>query len=138
MELRAYVIEDNQIIREMLVGALEELTCLKVAGASATEEEGCAWLADPANQWDVVIIDLFLNQGSGIRVAEGLVRDRSRQKIILFSNYVNATVRKRCAQLGIDAVFDKSTEMDALVDYCARQCFQQSEEFVASGAAPLS
>ena len=30
------------------------------------------------------------------------------------------------AQLGVDAVFDKSTEIDALVDYCARQCFLQS------------
>jgi hypothetical protein len=24
----------------------------------------------------------------------------------------------RCAQLGVDAVFDKSNEIDALVDYC--------------------
>jgi hypothetical protein len=31
-------------------------------------------------------------------------------------------VRKRCAQIGVDAVFDKSTEIDALVDYCAHQC----------------
>jgi len=27
-------------------------------------------------------------------------------------------VRMRCAQLGVDAVFDKSNEIDALVDYC--------------------
>jgi hypothetical protein len=42
----------------------------------------------------------------------------------VFSNYVNAGVRKRCAQVGVDAVFDKSTEIDALVDYCARRCAQ--------------
>jgi hypothetical protein len=24
----------------------------------------------------------------------------------------------RCAQLGVDAVFDKSNEIEALVDYC--------------------
>ena len=28
---------------------------------------------------------------------------------------------------GVDAVFDKSTEIDALMDYCARQCFRQAE-----------
>jgi len=49
-------------------------------------------------------------------------RARDEQKVIVFSNYVNAGVRKRCAQLGVDAVFDKSTEIDALVDYCAYQC----------------
>lgn len=42
----------------------------------------------------------------------------------MFSNYVNASVRKRCAQLGVDAVFDKSTEIDALVDYCSHLCNQ--------------
>jgi hypothetical protein len=30
-------------------------------------------------------------------------------------------VRWRCAQLGADAVFDKSTEIDALVDYCVKE-----------------
>jgi two-component system, OmpR family, response regulator len=30
-------------------------------------------------------------------------------------------VRWRCQQLGADAVFDKSTEIDALVDYCLKQ-----------------
>jgi hypothetical protein len=30
-------------------------------------------------------------------------------------------VRWRCAQLGADAVFDKSTEIEALVDYCVKE-----------------
>jgi hypothetical protein len=29
-------------------------------------------------------------------------------------------MRRRCAQLGADAVFDKSTEIDALLDYCVK------------------
>ncbi len=45
---------------------------------------------------------------------------------MIFSNYVNASVRKRCAQLGVDAVFDKSTEIDALVNYCSHLCFRQA------------
>lgn len=127
MDLKAFVVEDNATIRENLVGALEELTCVKVVGSSATEEEGLAWLADAAHEWDLVIIDLFLKRGSGIRLAQRISRQRTSQKVVVFSNYVNASVRKRCAQLGVDAVFDKSTEIDSLVDYCARQCFQQAE-----------
>jgi len=53
---------------------------------------------------------------------------------VIFSNYVNASVRKRCAQLGVDAVFDKSTEIDSLVDYCARQCFLKAS--AANGRPP--
>ena len=126
-ELRAYVVEDNATIRENLIGALEELTCVRVVGNSATEDEGLQWLEQNTQQWDMVIVDLFLQRGSGIRLVQRINR-RSSQKIVVFSNYVNASVRKRCAQLGVDAVFDKSTEIDFLVDYCARQCFQVSDE----------
>lgn len=127
MHLQAYVIEDNATIRENLVGTLEELTCLKVAGTSATEDEAIEWLEENVDRWDLVIVDLFLKQGSGIHLAQRIQRRRASQKIVVFSNYINASVRKRCAQLGVDAVFDKSTEIDALVDYCAHQCYRVSQ-----------
>lgn len=127
-ELKAYVVEDNATLRENLIGALEELTCLRVVGNSATEDEGIAWLDQHTQEWDIVIIDLFLQRGSGIQLVQRLTRARASQKVVVFSNYVNASVRKRCAQLGVDAVFDKSTEIDFLVDYCARQCFRVTQE----------
>ena len=127
-ELKAYVVEDNATIRENLIGALEELTCVRVVGNSATEDEGLQWLEQNTRDWDMVIVDLFLQRGSGIRLVQRIHRRSSSQKIVVFSNYVNASVRKRCAQLGVDAVFDKSTEIDFLVDYCARQCFQVTQE----------
>ena len=125
--LQAFVIEDNATIRENLIGTLEELTCVKVAGTSATEGDALAWLEQNIERWDLVIVDLFLKQGSGIHLAQCVKRLRPSQKIVVFSNYINASVRKRCAQLGVDAVFDKSTEIDALVDYCAHQCFRLSQ-----------
>ena len=126
LQLKAYVVEDNPNIRENLIGALEELTCIKVVGTSATEDEGLNWLHANQPLWDIVIVDLFLKKGSGIHLVQRVQRQRTTQKVIVFSNYVNASVRKRCAQLGVDAVFDKSTEIDALVDYCSHQCFQMS------------
>ena len=127
MHLLAFVIEDNPTIRENLIGTLEELTCVKVAGTSATEDEALQWLDDNVDAWDLVIVDLFLKQGSGIHLAQQVKRRRPTQKIVVFSNYINASVRKRCAQLGVDAVFDKSTEIDSLVDYCAHQCYRVAQ-----------
>jgi len=124
VHLQAYVIEDNPTICENLVGTLEELTCVKVAGSSATEDDAVAWLEENTDRWDMVIVDLFLKQGSGMHLAQRIRRKRPNQKIVVFSNYINSSVRKRCAQLGVDAVFDKSTEIDSLVDYCAHQCFR--------------
>ncbi len=36
----------------------------------------------------------------------------------MLSNHATRDVRWRCAQLGADKVFDKSTEIEKLVDYC--------------------
>lgn len=135
MHLKAFVIEDNATIRENLIGTLEELTCVRVAGTSATENDAVAWLSQNAEGWDIVIVDIFLKQGSGIHLAQRIKRVRPTQKVVVFSNYINANVRKRCAQLGVDAVFDKSTEIDSLVDYCAHQCFRVAQAHSQPAAA---
>jgi two-component system OmpR family response regulator len=120
VKLSVFVVEDNAEIRENLVEALEELAAVKVVGVAATEEQAHSWIA-AHDAWDMLIVDLFLRGGSGMRLLQRMQRARPGQKIVVFSNYVNASVRKRCAQMGVDAVFDKSTEIDALVDYCSRQ-----------------
>ena len=121
MRLKTYIVEDNPTIRENLIGTLEELARIDPVGTAETENEGKAWLTENRDNWDLAIVDLFLKQGSGLGVLAAC-RDRpSRQKVVVLSNYATADIRQRCAQLGVDAVFDKSNEIDALVDYCIQQ-----------------
>ena len=120
VKLRTYIVEDNATIRENLIGTLEELACVKAVGASATEDEGKEWLTAHSTQWDLAIVDLFLRQGSGLGVLAACRNRLANQKMVVLSNYATPDVRMRCAQLGVDAVFDKSNEIDALVDYCVQ------------------
>lgn len=121
MRLKTYIVEDNPTIRENLIGTLEELARIDAVGTAETENEGKAWLTENRDNWDLAIVDLFLKQGSGLGVLAAC-RDRpARQKVVVLSNYATADIRQRCAQLGVDAVFDKSNEIDALVDYCIQQ-----------------
>ncbi|HSH89081.1 MAG TPA: response regulator [Ramlibacter sp.] len=121
MQLRTYIVEDNATIRENLIGTLEELACVKALGWAETENEARSWLGQHENQWDLTIVDLFLKQGSGLGVLEAC-RDRPEgRRVVVLSNYATADMRKRCAQLGADAVFDKSNEIDALIEYCIEQ-----------------
>ncbi len=122
MELRTYIVEDNATIRENLIGTLEELACIKAVDFSETENEGKGWLSGNARAWDLAIVDLFLKQGSGLGVLEACRARAAGQKVVVLSNYATADMRKRCAQLGADAVFDKSNEIDALVEYCIELC----------------
>jgi two-component system OmpR family response regulator len=121
VRLKTYIVEDNPTIRENLIGTLEELARIDAVGTAETENEGKAWLIENRDNWDLAIVDLFLKQGSGLGVLAAC-RDRpARQKVVVLSNYATADIRQRCAQLGVDAVFDKSNEIDALVDYCIQQ-----------------
>jgi two-component system, OmpR family, response regulator len=118
VELRTYIVEDNATIRENLIETLAELAGVQSLGWADAEGAARAWLSAHRGTWDLLIVDLFLKQGSGLGVLEGC-QDRSRsQRVVVLSNYATSDMRKRCAELGADAVFDKSNEIDALVEYC--------------------
>ena len=125
--MKTYIVEDNLTIRENLVGTLEELTQVKPVGFAATEDEAREWLTTHADEWELAIVDLFLKQGSGLGVLQACANRHSTQKVVVLSNYATGEIRQRCAQLCSDAVFDKSNEIEALIDFC--------EAMVARGAA---
>ena len=121
VKLKTYIVEDNATIRENLIGTLEELASVKSVGMAETEEDGKAWLTKNPEEWDLAIVDLFLRQGSGLGVLAACRARQPHQRVVVLSNYATPDVRVRCAQLGVDAVFDKSNEIDDLVDYCIQQ-----------------
>ena len=121
MKFRAYIVEDSPTIRENLIETLQELALVDPVGAAATEYEGKKWLAQNDAYWDIAIIDLFLKEGSGLNILEACRDRRPSQKMVVLSNHATNDVRWRCEQLGADAVFDKSTEIEDLVDYCVKE-----------------
>ena len=118
MGLRTYIVEDNATIRENLIGTLEELAQIRTVGMAETENEGRAWLETHPQSWDLAIVDLFLKQGSGLGILAACRQRQDFQKVVVLTNYATADIRARCAQLAVDKVFDKSNEIDALIDYC--------------------
>lgn len=127
MRLKTYLVEDNPTIRENLIATLEELVDIDAVGTADSENEAKVWLQNNPHAWDLAVLDLFLKQGSGLGVLAACRERKPSQKVVVLSNYATADIRQRCAQLGVDAVFDKSNEIDALVEYCLLQ----------SGAATL-
>ena len=118
MAFRTYLVEDNPVIRENLVGFLEDVADTTVVAHASTEDEAVHWLHDHHDEWDLAIVDLFLQQGNGLGVV-GACRDRAaHQKVVVLSNYATNDMRERSRALGADAFFDKSAEIDQLLAYC--------------------
>ncbi len=118
--LKAFVVEDNAVIRESLIAALEELAPVEVIGTAEDERSAVEWLGQcgDAPLCDLVIVDIFLKAGSGLGVLRA-ARDRHRpMTMLVLSNYATSDMQRRCLALGASRVFDKSSELDELIGYC--------------------
>lgn len=119
--LNTYIVEDSPVIRDDLIATLEELVPVRVVGTAEDEATVLRWLAESGGRHvDLMIVDIFLKSGSGLgvlRAAQALPR---RFPLVVLSNYAAPDMRRTCLALGADQVFDKSTEIEALVAYCAR------------------
>jgi len=116
--LITFLVEDNLTIRENLIPALEDLANARVVGFAETEEAAATWLTDHQKEWHLAIVDLFLREGSGLGVLASCRVREAHQKVVVLSNYATRDMRERCMAMGADAVFDKSTELEALIEYC--------------------
>lgn len=120
-ELKTYIVEDSPLIREDLIATLEELTPVHVVGTADNEDSAVSWLQAPGHPVDLVVIDLFLHGGSGLGVLRALAaQPPPRCKLVVLSNYATPAMRRTCLDLGADCVFDKSTEIDALIRFCGQ------------------
>lgn len=122
MPLYAILVEDNPTIRDTLIPTLEELANIQVVAIAETAEQAIELGRQIPAAWRLMVLDLFLRDGSGLDVLEALAPLEAGHEVIVFTNYATPDVRERCLHLGANAVFDKSTEIDAFVDYCI-DCF---------------
>ena len=103
---------------QSLIATLEELGGVAPIGYAETEQQGSEWLTNHSASWDLAIVDLFLKQGSGLGVLKACRERNPEQKVVVLTNYATPDIRVRCHQLGVDAVFDKSNDIEALIDFC--------------------
>ena len=117
-KLRTFIVEDNPVILNNLIATLEELSDVQVVGSVGSEFEAVSQLQSRADQVDLVIVDIFLNSGSGLGVLRSTQQLNLAARRVVLSNYATADIRRRCLELGADRVFDKSSELEELIDYC--------------------
>ena len=118
--LRTFIVEDNPVILKNLVDTLEELTDLKVIGTTSNEEDAVRALSSQGGSLDLVIVDVFLTSGSGLGVLKSAQQMALPARRVVLTNYATEDIRRRCTNLGADAVFDKSSELEDLIDYCEK------------------
>lgn len=114
-ELRILLVEDFAPIRDRLIEMLTHAGIMGVTGVADSEAGALELIRH--QEFDVMVVDVELRQGSGITVVR---QTRAAQRsppfplIIILTNYDLKSVRERCLAAGADHFLHKMFEFDRL------------------------
>jgi len=114
------LVEDLRNVQTAMVDMLQGLGDYRIVATISTEAEALAWLDQQRGAWGLAVVDLVLDQGSGMSVIMRCRKVAPDAKVVVFSNFVSPVIRAHCLKLGADAAFDKNAELPEFAEYCAR------------------
>src|SRR5258705_4831611 len=85
-KLRVVIVEDSAIIRARLTETLSEIPNLEIIGQAESESDALSLLGE--SEWDAVVLDLQLKEGTGLGILKKLRQGGrpSDTKMIVFTN----------------------------------------------------
>lgn len=118
MLINTFLVEDRADIRDTLIEAMEEIAPCRFIGHADSETAARQWLQAHHDDWQLAIVDLFLAEGSGFGILQDCRARHAGQKVVVLTSYGHDNIASKCRSLGADEVFDKSADLEKLVDYC--------------------
>lgn len=113
-QLRVVIADDSVVIRDRLKAMLAEVGPVEVVGEARDAPETIAVLEH--ERPDVVILDLFMPGGGGLRVLERLRGMDDRPVVIIHTNFPEPEYLKACRRLGAEHFLDKSDDPATLTN----------------------
>jgi CheY-like chemotaxis protein len=111
------VVEDSPTQRAALQRLFAELGSFHVAAGPQTADQAGRWLDANPEGWSLAVVDLILEQGTGMSVIARCRQRPAGSKVVVLSSYATPRVREHCLKLGADAVFQKASEFGAFASY---------------------
>lgn len=118
MTTRVFLVEDMKQLHGVILDLLKSVGRFSLVATSTTEAEATLWFSEHPDGWDLAIVDLVLEQGTGMGVIGRCKRASPAQKLVVLSDFATPGIERHCLKLGADAVFPKSNTR-AFVDYVA-------------------
>ncbi|MDB5891487.1 MAG: response regulator receiver protein [Polaromonas sp.] len=120
MALRVFVVEDDCVTQTWLDQFLTAHVGATVVGCAETELDAKRWLDEHPHAWDLAIVDIFLKAGTGAGVTRHCRSRAVNQSVIVITSHPIESLVKHCLALGADAVYEKTTQTQQLLEHCQR------------------
>ncbi|MDB5930662.1 MAG: hypothetical protein JWR60_2369 [Polaromonas sp.] len=118
MPATTILVEDSKALRDALITVLHKSSGVRVIEIAETAAQALALTASLGPTWDLMILDLFLRDGTGLSVLQACRERLPHQHIVVLTNMATPQLRSKCLKLGADDVFDKSRELNKLFERC--------------------
>ena len=105
------IVENSEEFSSWIENEFKNISNLRIAAKVNSVQEGYKFLMMQTPS--IVILDLVLNDGSGIKLLKKIREMELPTKVIVFTNY--NFYRNDCFKYGSDYFFDKSNEFEELV-----------------------
>jgi two-component system, NarL family, response regulator DevR len=123
--ISVFVVDDSSLIRERVVEMLWTIPAVQVTGEAASVREAIEGI-DRVHP-DVVLLDIELPDGSGLKVLHHVMRTDPGAAVIVLSNYSDRPYRERFTTEGAYRFFDKSHEFDAMRQLISEMAHQRQQ-----------
>jgi DNA-binding NarL/FixJ family response regulator len=118
--VRLLLVEDLPQMQGVVLDLLSTVGTFQLVEAASTEAEANLWLDEHPGEWDLAVIDLILEQGTGLGVVARAHRTSPAcGKVVVFSDYASEGIRKHCLKLGADAAFQKGPDLQGFLAFCS-------------------
>jgi len=108
--LKLCIADDSKAILESLTDLLVEIKGMEIVGYAHDAIEAIKVIKH--SKPDVVILDIRMPGGSGIKVLETIKAYNKNILFIMLTAYPYPQYRRKCEDIGAEYFFDKTTEFD--------------------------
>ncbi|MFC5497221.1 response regulator [Caenimonas terrae] len=116
--MKLLLVEDLPQVRGVVLDLLATVGDFQLVHSVSTEAEANLWIEENEGKWDLAVIDLILEQGTGLGVVAKARNRPAGSKVVVFSDYATEGIRKHCVKLGADAAFQKGDDLQAFLAFC--------------------
>jgi two-component system OmpR family response regulator len=113
--IHLYIVEDSPVMRSRYSSELQGMVHLEIVGQAGTVSEAIAGIQKTAP--GIVLLDLTLEDGSGLEVLRALSTAVVKPQFVVVTNNADAANRDLCIRLGATHFFDKSNQFLELLDF---------------------
>lgn len=112
--MKVLIADDSPIFRARLFTILDEIEEVHIVGQAQSGPEALELFR--RLQPDAVVLDIRMPGMTGIQVLEELKKEAPGLLVVMMTNFPYQQYRERCLNAGADHFFDKSCEIEKIIE----------------------